>query len=131
MNVRSDTSCFVCGPDNPTGLGARFEIDRDRGRAVCRLTVGPQFQGWDGIVHGGVIAALLDEAAIYACRAFGEQFVTAEINVKYSKPVPVDTELEVCAEVVERRRKLFQVRAEAATAGSVLARADVKVFFLE
>lgn len=127
MEVVEDGRCFVCGPDNTGGLQARFTIDRPRQAASCRTRVPARFQGWQDVVHGGVLATLLDEACIYACRSQGDRFVTAELAVRYKKPVPVETDLVVSAEVVQRRKRLFTVRARLEVNGQVHAEADSKV----
>ena len=54
--------CFVCGLENPYGLHLRF-FDSEPGEVIAEVTVPEQFQGYPGIVHGGIIAAMLDEAA--------------------------------------------------------------------
>lgn len=130
MEVLEDGHCFVCGPHNAGGLKAPFAIDRERRSASCSLAVPARFQGWQGVVHGGILATLLDEASIYACRSVGEQFVTAEISVRYRKPVPVERILTVSAEVTGSRKRLFTVRARLEVEGEVHAEADAKVFFI-
>ncbi|WP_432822218.1 PaaI family thioesterase [Trichloromonas sp.] len=128
MEVSADDRCFVCGPDNAAGLRARFEIDRDRNRASCTIRIADTHQGWKGIVHGGIIAALVDEAGIYACRSTGEHFVTAELNVKYKAPVPVGEDLVVSAEVVGSRRRIYSVVGRIELAGKVLVESQAKIF---
>lgn len=130
MEVIEDGNCFVCGPNNERGLQANFEIDRENRRALCRIAVPAGFQGWRQVVHGGILATLLDEACIYACRATGEHFVTAELNVRYRKPVPVETAMTVSAEVVEQKRRLLTVRARLEIEGELHAEADSRVFAL-
>lgn len=130
MQVSEDGGCFVCGRDNPIGLRAAFAVDRQAQRAAATLVIPPGFQGWAGVVHGGIIAALLDEACIHACRSLGEQFVTAELAVRYRQPVPVGQELTVTGEVTERKRKILQVRARLEIDGRLHAEADSRVFFL-
>lgn len=131
MEITNDTLCFVCGPDNPMGLRARFDIEQTRRRAVCVISIPVDYQGWQGIVHGGIIAALVDEAGIYACRATGEHFVTAELNVKYKAPVPVDTELVVSAEVVGEKRKIISVIGRIEREGRLLVESTAKIFALD
>lgn len=130
MDIAADDHCFVCGEKNRTGLKARFEIDREKGRSSCTLVIGEEFQGWEGVVHGGIVATLLDEAAIYAGKAFGEQMVTAELTVRYQKPVPTGSEVTVRAEVTGRRRRLLQVASRLEVAGTMHAEAEVKVVLL-
>jgi uncharacterized protein (TIGR00369 family) len=128
MEVTTDDQCFVCGPDNAAGLRARFDIDRKRHRATCTIRLKDSYQGWKGMVHGGIIAALVDEAGIYACRSFGEQFVTAELNIKYKLPVPVEKEILVSAEVVETRRRIYSVVGKIEQEGKLLVESQARIF---
>jgi len=55
-------NCFVCGEKNPGGLQLSFQIDEEK-QTLKTIFVGkPVFQGYDGIVHGGIVSTLLDEA---------------------------------------------------------------------
>lgn len=128
MEVSEDDKCFVCGAANPSGLKARFVIDQDKRRAVCSIRIPETYQGWKGLVHGGIIAALVDEAGVYACRASGTHFVTAELNVKYRAPVPVDQDILVTAEVVESRRRIYSVVGKIELSGTVLVESTAKIF---
>ena len=56
-----DPRCYVCGVDNPVGLRVRFAPDGAQGSRAC-YTARAVHAGWDGILHGGVIFALMDEA---------------------------------------------------------------------
>lgn len=131
MQVTSDQYCFVCGSENPYGLKARFQSDPLKAEAWCRLTLPAHTQGWQDIVHGGILAALLDEAAVYACRTRGEQFVTAEIYVRYKAPVKVGMEIEVRGQVQSQTRRVFQVSCSIEAQGTVLAEADAKIICLD
>lgn len=128
MEVLSDEQCFVCGLDNPQGLHAHFVVNKEKRRAHCAIRIPSRFQGWKGMVHGGILATLLDEAGVYACRATAEHFVTAELTVKYKLPVPVETELLVSAEVVEQKRKIYFVQARVEAAGKLLAESSSRIF---
>lgn len=128
MEVSSDDQCFVCGPANPQGLQANFVVDKAGRRAHCAIRIPSRFQGWQGLVHGGILAALLDEAGVYACRASAEHFVTAELTVKYKLPVTVETELLVSAEVVEQKRKIYFVHARVEADGKLLAESSSRIF---
>jgi len=130
MKILNDDTCFVCGPENPSGLRARFMVDQARRGATCAISIPAVYQGWQGMVHGGIIAALVDEAGIYACRALGKHFVTAELNVKYKAPVPVATELLVSAEVVETKRRILFVKGKIEHLGETLVESTSKVFAL-
>jgi len=130
FDVREDGYCFVCGPENPIGFRATFVVDRQARSARCELTLPREFQGWENVVHGGMLSTLLDEAAIYACRTLGERFVTAELQVRFRKPVQVGVPLAVEAAVVGQRRKVLEVTSRLLQGDELCAEAAVKVFQL-
>lgn len=130
MEIADDARCFVCGSENSRGLQAKFEIDPEQLSSRCLISLPGDFQGWQNVVHGGVLATLLDEASIYACRTTAPQCVTAELSVRYKKPVPVETPLEVSAKVVEQKKRVFLVEAAIAVDGTVHVEASTKVFRL-
>ena len=78
------SGCFVCGQQNPRGLKARFLWDGEK--AVCNITLTENFTGCKGLLHGGILATLLDEVMIKALLAEGILAVTAEITFRLIKP---------------------------------------------
>ncbi len=131
MSFQKDSGCFVCGPENPLGMQAPMVSDPRSRSASCRMAIPARFQGWQGVVHGGITSALLDETGIYACRTCGETFVTAELSVRYRRPVPVGEVVEITARVVARRRQIFQVESRLTIGGEVFAEGQAKVFCLD
>ena len=131
LQVFADSGCFVCGVDNPAGLQIQLEVDVENGVASSRVILDQRFQGWQGVIHGGILATLLDEVAIYACRGQGQQFVTAEITVRYRKPVPVGSTIDLTGRIVESRRKLYKVESRIEIDGSLYAEAEVRVMRLD
>jgi len=131
IRLAEDSKCFVCGQQSESGIKARFLVDRENRRATCRLVLNDRFQGWQGIAHGGILASLLDEASIYACRSMGERFVTAELSVRFIKPVQTGVDVEIVAEVTEVKRKIYMVDARLEMAGEVCAEAKTKVYSLD
>jgi uncharacterized protein (TIGR00369 family) len=126
MNLEVDRYCFVCGPENPHGLHARFECGE--GKASVRFVPQAEHQGYAGVSHGGIVTALLDEAMVYAATSLGCWTATAEITVRFRRPVPTTQELLVSAEVVQQQRRIIECRAEArAPDGAVLATATGKL----
>ena len=130
MKIEDDKYCFVCGDQNEIGLHANFTVNDDNS-AVAKIKIPQNFQGWKGIVHGGIISTLLDEVSIYACRNITLKGVTAEIKVKFRKPVPTEKEITLKAKVVENKRKLIMVEAELLCEDKVYASAETKIFNLE
>jgi acyl-coenzyme A thioesterase PaaI-like protein len=105
--LQDDRRCFACGPDNPHGLHMQFEYGD--GFAACAIVPGQAFAGWSNIMHGGVVAALLDEAMAHATLSTGERAVTARLEVRFRKAVPTDELLTVEGRVTGRRGRVFEV----------------------
>ncbi len=98
--------CFVCGPGNPIGLRLRF---REEGEGVAAdFTPSDLHVGWEGLIHGGIVAALLDDAManIWAWR--GTPAVTTSISVRFRVPVRPGERLRVFAEPMGTRRSAMQ-----------------------
>jgi acyl-coenzyme A thioesterase PaaI-like protein len=118
-----DGNCFACGPTNPIGMHVHF--DRDGDDVVSRLSLAPVYQGWRGIAHGGIVMALLDEAMAHAAGFAGHRGVTAAVNVRFRKPVPLEAPIEVRGRVTWQRRNVLGVQGWILDAGGdVLARAE-------
>jgi len=130
MNVEDDRFCFVCGKDNPDGLQLTPETDPQSNSARIKVSIPKRFQGWGGIAHGGILSTLFDEAAIYACLEIAPQLVTAEMNLKYRKPVPVETPVEVSARVVTQDRRRLRVEGEICVDGEVCTRGEALIMIL-
>ena len=131
LQVSADRGCFVCGNQNPAGLQIQLAVDVEDGSASSRVTLDERFQGWQGVIHGGILATLLDEVAIYACRSQGEQFVTVEINVRYRKPVPVASLIDLKGQITKKIRKLYTVKSRIEINGTLHAEAEVRVMQLD
>ncbi|SRR5258706_2848358 len=120
-------SCFVCGEANPEGLKLRFETD---GRIVsARFTPRPEHVGFKQVVHGGIIATLLDEIMVWACAVQTRRFAfCAELNVRFVHPVrPGDETIATAELTANRRNKIFEAKAELKNqAGELLASATGK-----
>lgn len=101
--VQDDRNCLICGQHNPIGLHARFTTDAGKGMASTTVSIPTVFQGWQGITHGGMIAALLDETCAQACMARGEAVVTVTIELRYRAPVPTGSVVSVTGEVREQK----------------------------
>src|SRR5207245_1897834 len=98
--------CFACGQLNPGGLRLDFEVSRDR--AEARYTALQRHQGYDGLLHGGVVTALLDEAMGWAIFHQGIWGVTAKINVSFRQPVPIGEDLRVVGEIARDRGRVIE-----------------------
>jgi acyl-coenzyme A thioesterase PaaI-like protein len=86
--------CFVCGVENPFGLHLKF-YEEEPGRVTAEITVPAHFQGYPGVVHGGIIAAMLDEVSGRTMLRGDPPrwMVTAKLDIRYRKPVPTDKQI--------------------------------------
>ena len=120
-----DGRCFACGPDNPIGLRLRFEPDGEGVHAT--ITLAPEFQGWQDIAHGGIAMALLDEAMAHAAGHAGHRGMTASVNVRFRKAVPIGEKLNLFGKVVWQRRNVLGLEAHISDAsGNVLLEGEGK-----
>lgn len=91
---RVDRECFGCGTENIHGLQMQFETDGQRLRS--RLTMEPRFRGWSNLIHGGILATILDETMGWTVlRLTGSFMLTKGMTVTYRKPVRIGAELKV------------------------------------
>jgi uncharacterized protein (TIGR00369 family) len=122
-----DGNCFACGPTNPIGMHVHFDRDGDAEGVRARVTLAEHYQGWRGIAHGGIVMALLDEAMAHAAGFAGHRGVTATVDVRFRKPVPIGQPIEARGWVAWQRRNVLGVEASIVDAsGSVLAHAEGK-----
>lgn len=115
--------CFACGPKNVYGLHMKVRfVD---GQAICNLTLGPQYQGWEDIAHGGIVSTVLDEITAYAVIGLVGQGMTVRMETAYRQPVPLGRELVASARVIEHKKRMATAegRIHLAEDGSLLAEA--------
>jgi acyl-coenzyme A thioesterase PaaI-like protein len=112
--------CYGCGARNPEGLHIKFEVD---GLNVTgKFRPRPAHQGFPGIAHGGIAAAALDEAMGWAMYAAGAWAMTARMEVRYRRPLPLDQEISITAAVTANRGKRLEATAALRdVSGKVLA----------
>jgi uncharacterized protein (TIGR00369 family) len=126
----NDGGCFGCSPSNPIGLRLRFRRHGDT--VVARHTIADRFHGAPGIAHGGIVATLLDETSCAAVFFVQERFVvTGELTVRYVRPCPVGTPLELRARATGAHPRYAVVEGEVRDGDVVVARSTGKFFFQE
>jgi acyl-coenzyme A thioesterase PaaI-like protein len=128
LNARQPNSrhCFVCGLLNPLGLHLVFENSAP-GEVTAEFTVPEMYQGYPGVVHGGIVAAMLDELA---GRAFmgsdPPRFMfTARLQVRYRRNVPVEQPLRLVGRARSSRGRTAEASSEIyGPDGALLAEGD-------
>lgn len=120
---REHTHCLLCGNRNPRSLRLRFRCGDDGVvRAVFRAN--PQLQGYEGIIHGGIIAALLDAAMTHCLFQHKVQGITGDLHVRYVHSVPCDADINIRAWLVSCRRSLYRLKAEIESQNKIAAWAE-------
>jgi uncharacterized protein (TIGR00369 family) len=125
--LRDNQRCFVCGRDNTAGLGIYFEIDRERRSISAKFTPSDIYQGYEGIVHGGILSTLLDEAMAKLTVSLGIPAVTAEMTVTFKAPAAPGEELFVSGRLTHETRRLIQAEAKIERGPVVIAKATGKL----
>ena len=113
--------CFGCGEANPIGLHLDFLLAED-GSVVSLPTIADTFEGPPSLLHGGVIATLLDEAMSKAVRAQGLSAMTRQMEVEYLRPVPSATAIRIEGRMVRNEGRKHWTEARILNAkGTTLA----------
>ncbi|MBI2875591.1 MAG: PaaI family thioesterase [Candidatus Tectomicrobia bacterium] len=118
--------CFGCGLDNPKGLRLQFYLEDGQARAEFRPTT--DHAGYEGLVHGGLISLLFDEAmGMVAARDWGRLCFSAELKVRFLQPMPLGETFVVVGELVADKKRIRLTRGEIRDpGGQVYARATGK-----
>ena len=111
MKFETYGNCFVCGEKNPGGLQLHFEIDPEKQTLKTTFVASPVYQGYDGIVHGGIISTLLDEAMAKLAYELGYQTITASLEIRFKLPAPILQPLHVYGEITEVSHRLVKAKA--------------------
>lgn len=89
---QTDHHCFACSPTNPIGLKLSFYTDEQKVFSWLRIPM--DMAGWNQIVHGGILATVLDETLAWTCIYLKKSMIlTKGLNIEYLQPVQVNTEL--------------------------------------
>lgn len=115
--------CFLCGKNLPNGLRLQFCVQPDQAVQADYLPEAP-WQGYRGILHGGLIASLLDSAMTHALFARGIVAVTARLSVRYRHPIRIGVPVMVRGRVIDAKFPACNVAAEIRQDGRLLAQAS-------
>ncbi|MDD3637895.1 MAG: PaaI family thioesterase [Bacteroidales bacterium] len=109
-NALEEHHCFGCSVKNPIGLKLEFELDGDQVKANWNPT--KDYQGFEDLLHGGIISTLMDEIAAWAVQVLLHTAgLTSELNVKYLKPVRLSKgTIQVSAQIASVEGRLAKVK---------------------
>lgn len=118
--------CFACGKDNPISLGLKFVNNGDNG-VEAEFIPGQVHQGYEDIIHGGIVSTLLDEAMVTAIVNSGQEAFTAELKVRFKEEIRVGEKLMVTGYITGHKGRLIFTEGEiCAKDGKIKARAKAK-----
>lgn len=122
IKQQDSNNCFVCGKENVAGLKLDFhEVD---GRVETTFTAGPQYQGWPGHLHGGILYAVLDEVMGRVGFTFDAWLMTGRIEFRHRAPVPIGEPLRCVGSLVRDRGRAVEMQGFAQLEdGTVVAEA--------
>ena len=108
-------TCFLCGRDNDNGLKLTWHNNKELNQVETNVTIPEHFNGYPGVTHGGIVAAILDETSGRATMLDGDLdrlFITLRLNVTYRKPTPTNVTLKVIGWVEKKGRRKMEVAAK-------------------
>jgi len=118
-------NCFACGLNNGNGLGLKFYRHED-GTIFGSFFADPKYEGYSGIIHGGIVATLLDSAMTHCLLMEGIPALTGRLSIKYSTPIRTGTDVKLEARVVDQLHEMFILEGKALVNGKKVASAEAK-----
>jgi len=118
-------NCLLCGKNNPFSLKLNF-ISSGENKVITKFIGKSHLQGYDGILHGGVIMALLDSAMTNCIFKKDAQALTASMSVKFLKSIPADATIILSAEIIKSNSSLFVVKSKIEKNDELMASAEAK-----
>ena len=118
--------CFVCGLENDFGLKLSFYKEED-GSVVVNYTVPAHYQGYPGVVHGGIVTTMMDEilGRVFMMDDPNRFMFTAKLTSRYRHPVPTEQPLKMVGRITRDRGRIAEAKAELfGPGGELLAEAE-------
>jgi len=111
--------CFACSQENPIGL--KLKPIHDGEKVTAEFTAGKFHQGWDGVIHGGILYTLLDEVSAYAMLCHGIEFgVTAKSEIRFKHTAPINEPIQASAWVTKLTKRLVETKAMLTLKGNTI-----------
>lgn len=115
--------CLICGDKNPLSMKLSFQPGKDDS-VLAQFQGNSGLQGYENMLHGGVISSLLDAAMTHCLFHHKIQAVTGDLHVRFIHPVHCEAAIEIKAWVVSARPPLYILKAELSNEKQVLAWAE-------
>jgi acyl-coenzyme A thioesterase PaaI-like protein len=121
----SHRNCFACGFGNGVGLRLKFHRNED-GSVWGDFFAHPKFEGYSGILHGGIIATLLDSAMTNCLLMAKIPALTGRLSIKYSVPICTGLVVRLEAKILDKFHGVFLLEGKAFVKGNKVASAEAK-----
>lgn len=128
--VNLHKNCFACGANNGMGLGLKFYKHED-GTVFGNFFADPKFEGYSGIIHGGIVATLLDSAMTHCLLMKDIPALTGRLSIKYSTPIRTGTVVKFEARIIDQFHEMFILEGKAWVDGKKVASAEAKYRSME
>ena len=126
QHLEDDRFCFICGEKNPIGLHIPFQLKG--GRVHAEFVPSKVLQGYKNIIHGGILAAILDEAMVKSAILQNIPAVTAEITIRFKNPLHIEEKILIEGHVDVIRRKIIEASSLIKkTDNTIIAEANAKL----
>lgn len=109
MQEKEYTNCFACGQQNNIGLKLEFEYNDDK--AICNFSLNSDFEGYPGIIHGGIVSTILDEAMAKIILVSELKAVTVEMKTRFKQNMLSKTLYTVEAEIIKQKGRAIFTKA--------------------
>ncbi len=123
MTRKNYDRCFVCGKANPIGLKIDFSYD-EAGAAHATLAVKEVFEGYPGVVHGGILSTLLDEVMAKAVIHSGKAAFTAKLSISYRRALAPEQRIEIKGWITKDRSRIIETSACISDESGIYAEAE-------
>lgn len=130
LRLANDHGCFGCGRLNDFGLQMVFRENPEGDGVWARVIPATRFEGYMGVIHGGVITAMLDEVMAWSLYRDETWGMTAQISVRFRKPVTVGEPVLAIGHIVSQRGRLFETRGELRRESDNVLLADATATFM-
>ena len=127
VSDRVHPNCVVCSPANTKGLQLEF-ISREDGGITATFTCGQDLEGYQGVVHGGIVSSIMDGAMGHCMFSRGQIAVTVEMTTRFRHPIVTNQKAIVSANITSFSHSLCLLEAEIVQDGKVKATAKGKFF---
>ena len=127
LELPHTAGCLVCGRDNPHGLHLSSQVDPDTGSVQTTFTPDPHHIGFENIIHGGVLATVLDEIMVWSAIWVSKKAcVAAELSLRFVQKAGVGRPLRAVANITRQRSRLIETTGEIRDDADLICTATAK-----